>query len=362
MSAPPRPAPAAPSLLDRLDAAAESGDVDARQLADAIGLTVAGLRTALARPALLAAEHAPVVAAALGLDANAVRALRRAGASAAPAPGEAPALAAPGGPPPTLVALLEGSLRAVAGDDATAAALRRAVLDVAAAAAREAGRVLPPGAHELRAREARGEFARAPAPPDAGRAGEAGGDAGARDHPGDAALVAAAAALVGELQAAAPRYDGLFAPLDDAGVDDLLRRHGIAVHAVDGLPGATRTVLTPPIFGRHRLLRPAGATADQRRLTARVALAHLLAGHAGEDAPLPSPAPNDDARLAELVALADLVPFWQVSDARRRGRLGWRALVDDAARHAATLAGDWDGERAADRGALRVALFRTHAL
>ncbi len=356
-SAASRSFPAAPSLVERLDAAAELGDLDARQLADALGLTVAGLRAALARPALLAAEHVPVLAAALGLDAGTVRALRRtsaAGAAGGPSPARTESAADPA---PTVVALLEATMRAVAGDDATAAALRRAVLDVAAAAAREGGRVLPPGAHDLRARAARGEFDRPIA-------------VGAPDVPSDvpahatddAALVAHAAELVRELQTAAPRYDGLFAPLDDAGADDLLRRHGVAVHAVPGVPAGTRMMLTPPLVGRHRLLRAGGATEDQRRLTTRVALAHLLAGHAGEGAPLPSPAPDAPARLADLVALADLVPFWQLSDARRRGRLGWHALAADAARHGAAIAGDWDAARAADRGALRVALFRAHAL
>ncbi|GJG87473.1 hypothetical protein tb265_26540 [Gemmatimonadetes bacterium T265] len=346
--------PPAASLLDRLDAATEAGDVDAHQLADTLGLTVGGLRAALARPALLPAECAPALARALGLEAGMLRALRRA-ASAEPAGrGAAPAADVPrtSTEASSFVAVLGATVAAVAGDDVVTAALRRGVLDVAASAARAAGRVLPPAAYQLRARVARGDFAAPRSDP--------------TSPPGtdstDATLVDAAAALVRALQRAAPGYDGLFAPLDDAGLDDLLRRHGIAVHALDDLPAGSRAVLTPPFFGRYRLLRAGTATADQRRFTARVALVHLLAGHVGETAPLPSPAPLALARLADLVALADLVPFWQLSDARRRGRLGWRALAEDAARHAAALAGDWDARRAVDRGALRVALFRTHAL
>lgn len=355
MSAPPAARrPAAPSLLERLDAAAELGDVDARQLADALGLTVAGLRAALDRPALLAAEHAPVVAAALGLDAGAVRALRR--ASSASGDPTAPPDAAPVGPAPTLVALLEATVGAVAGDDAAAAAFRREVLDLAAAAARAAGRVLPPGAHELRARVARGEFA-APSEAPHESSEPAGSDA-ARD----AALVAEAAALVRELQRAEAGYNGLFAPLADEALDALLRRFGVAAHDAAGAGATARFALTPVLFGRHRLLRAAEAAPDQRRLAARAALAHLVVGHAGDARPLACPAPEEQARLADVVALADLVPFWLVADLRRRGRLGWRALAEHVGGLAGRAAGDWGAERAGDRGMLRVALFRTHAL
>jgi hypothetical protein len=121
-------------------------------------------------------------------------------------------------------------------------------------------------------------------------------------------------------------------------------------------------VLTPPLLGRRRLVFAASATPDQRRLVVRAALAASAAGHAGDDQPLASPAPDGLARVADVVALADLVPFWQVADLRRRGRLGWRALAEHVAALAAAMAGDWDAARSADRGALRVALFRTHQL
>lgn len=340
------------SLLDRLDAATESGDVDPHQLADAVGLTVARLRAALARPALLTADQVSSVARALGLDIGALRALRRVAAAddTVPAPhpmGRAPAVAS--ADPPSLRALLEATVSAIAGDDPGAAALRRGVLDVAVAAAREARRVLPPSIYELRARLARGDFV---APPlSAERPDEDG-----------TVLVEQAAVVVRTLQRAAPRYDGLFAPLDDAAANSMLRAYGVAVHALDGVPPATRAVLTPPLFGRHRLLHAAGVTADQRRLVTRVALAHLAAGHIGEREPLSVPTPAPLARLADLVALADLIPFWQLSEARRKGRLGWRALAALAEREAAALAGDWEPERSADRGELRVALFRRQAL
>jgi len=357
-------------LVARLAAAADAGAVDVRQLADQLGFTAAALQQALARPATLDAEQAGVVAHALGVDQATMRALRRApaahgvsdhGVSDDAAGTITDVTSAPrghAGTPPgprSTLELLDAVLHAVCGD-ADGRALRAAVLDAAERAARDAGRPLPPGAHALRARLTRdpvGGAAQHVDTPD---------HALAPDTADDAGLVAAAAALVRDIQQSAPGYDALFAPLHDDALADLLRRHAVAVQAAGGPRAGTRLVLTPALFGRHRLIVPAAATSDQRRLMARAALAHLLAGHVDDATPLPSPAPPLLARLADLVALADLVPFWQLADARRRGRLGWRALAAHVAELAAGLAGDWGTGRCADRGALRVALFRAHQL
>ena len=79
-------------------------------------------------------------------------------------------------------------------------------------------------------------------------------------------------------------------------------------------------------------------------------------------APLPLPAPPDAERLADLFALADLVPFWQIDDWRRQGRLGWRAVAAAAARTASALAGDWADERASHGATLRVRLYRAYRI
>jgi hypothetical protein len=165
--------------------------------------------------------------------------------------------------------------------------------------------------------------------------------------------------VVRELQRTAPGYDDLFAPLHDDALADLLARHALAVHLAPGVPAGTRFVLTPPLLGRRRLVLSAGATADQRRLAVRTALAHCAAGDGGV---IPSPAPEAAAGVADAAALADLVPFWQVADLRRRGRMGWRAIAAEVARAARAIAGDWPEWRAAARAELRTALFRHHGL
>jgi hypothetical protein len=348
-------------LVARLEAAEDAGAVDARQLADLLGVTAGALRAALARPHALSGEQAAAVARALAVDPATMRALRRApvdddarAAAAAPDGSARGPDAAASETPASTPELLECVLRAVRAD-AIGVALRAAVLDVCEGAARQAGRPLPPGAHALRARLASPDAVEPPAAavalPLTGGAGDAAADAAAR--------LARAAEVVRELQRTAPGYDDLFAPLHDDALADLLARHALAVHLAPGVPAGTRFVLTPPLLGRRRLVLSAGATADQRRLAVRTALAHCAAGDGGV---IPSPAPEAAAGVADAAALADLVPFWQVADLRRRGRMGWRAIAAEVARAARAIAGDWPEWRAAARAELRTALFRHHGL
>ncbi|MGZ8471754.1 MAG: hypothetical protein ACXW61_17890, partial [Gemmatirosa sp.] len=94
----------------------------------------------------------------------------------------------------------------------------------------------------------------------------------------------------------------------------------------------------------------------------RTALAHAAARHVREERQLPAPPPPHERRVAALVALADLVPYFQLAHGRRRARLGWRALADDVARQAARLAGDWPWAWTCDVARLRVALYRRDGL
>ena len=94
----------------------------------------------------------------------------------------------------------------------------------------------------------------------------------------------------------------------------------------------------------------------------RRALAHVLMGHVGEHTPLPFPAPPAVARAADVFALADLVPFWQLHDWRRQGRLGWSSVVTHTARVAMALTQDWHAERAEHAARLRVRLYRENGL
>jgi hypothetical protein len=363
-----------PPLLRLLDAAEEAGELDVRQVAGALGLDVGALRAALATPAALDRAQREALGAALGIDRARLRALLGPIGLAAPAEspatddggvtppaGARPATSEPDAPPPprSTAELLERTVLAI--DDAApwGRAARLAVLDAAERGATAAGRAVPRELHALRAR-----VRAAPAPAlDEPSAEDGAGAPRPRGPlpPEDVQALDDAVVVIRTLQGACAGYDDLFAPVHDEALEGMLRRFTLAVH--DAPLGATcAVVVTPALYGRAVLVRSAQASADQRRVALRTALAHAAAGHVREERPLPAPAPLHERRVAALAALADLVPFWQLAHARRRARLGWSAIADDVARQAARLAGDWPWAWTCDLARLRVALYRRDGL
>jgi hypothetical protein len=251
----------------------------------------------------------------------------------------------------TLAATLERTVAAV-DDDPLGRRVRLAILATVQTAAAEAGRTVPPELYDVRRRVQAGQLP---------WVGEGAIVLEERGAGADDAVLAAAAALVRDVQATASGYADLFAPVHDDALGELLRRLTVSVRAA-ALGPTSACVVTPPLYGRYLLVCSADATADQRRLALRRGLAHVMAGHVGALAPLPLPAPPAAERLADLAALADLVPFWQIEDLRRQGRLGWRAVTDAVARTTRALAGDWADERAQDRAVLRIRLYRAYRI
>ncbi|MGZ8455478.1 MAG: hypothetical protein ACXWZ4_02620, partial [Gemmatirosa sp.] len=237
-------------------------------------------------------------------------------------------------------------------------AARLAVLDAAERGATAAGRAVPRELHALRAR-VRG----APVPDGS----DDGASTSTAPHPRgplppeDVLVLDEAVRVIRTLQGAGAGYDDLFAPVHDDALEGMLRRFTLAVHEAP-LGATCAVVVTPALYGRAVLVRSAQASADQRRVALRTALAHAAAGPVREERPLPAPAPPHERRVAALVALADLVPYFQLAHGRRRARLGWRALADDVARQAARLAGDWPWAWTCDVARLRVALYRRDGL
>jgi hypothetical protein len=328
-------------------------------------MTDSALDAALTDPDRLTREQRDALARVLGVERSVVRAAcdaarRRAPKRephapepdpmpAAPERDPAPVAELPEAQPRSLAELLERTVAAVA-DDALGRRIRLSLLTTVQTAAAEAGRPVPTEVHEIRARVLRGAL------PWIGAGGVFVDEAGA---PADHALLDAVAAAVRAVQRpeAGSGYDGLFAPIHDDALDTLLRRSTIAVRPA-ALGATSACIVTPPLYGRHLVVSSTEATPDQRRVALRRALAHVLCAHVGEFTPLPFPAPAAIERTADVFALADLIPFWQVHEWRRAGRLGWRAAMREAARIAVALAPDWDATRAADAGRLRVLLYR----
>lgn len=177
----------------------------------------------------------------------------------------------------------------------------------------------------------------------------------------DADVLQAVADAVGQLQRLGIGYDDLFSPLPDEALDAALRRLTIRAsgHALG--TGALELV-TPPLYGRYLLLWSTDVDADRRRFALRHGIGHVVAGHvttprfltAGGDWMAPA------ERVADLFALADLVPFHQVA-ALRRGN-GWRIVRAEIAALVRMHTLDWPAARVDDRAAMRVALYRERAL
>jgi hypothetical protein len=176
----------------------------------------------------------------------------------------------------------------------------------------------------------------------------------------DEDVLRATADAVRQLQRLGIGYDDLFSPLTDEGLHEALRRLTIRAsgHALGTGANAPLELVTPPLYGRYLLLWSTDVDDDRRRFALRHGMGHVVAGHVTTPRFLAADgdwtAPVE--RTADLFALADLVPFPQIS-ALKRGN-SWRAVRDEIAALVWMHTLDWPAERVQDRAVMRVALFR----
>jgi len=178
---------------------------------------------------------------------------------------------------------------------------------------------------------------------------------------GDADVLAAAADAVRQLQRLGVGYDDLFSPLPDEGIALALRRLTIRASG-HALGREELELVTPPLFGRYLLLFSTDVDDDRRRFAVRHGMGHVVAGHVQRPSFLSTSGDcmAVEERVADLFALADLVPFHQVG-ALRRGN-GWRVVREEVARFVRLHTLDWAEARVTDRATLRVALYREMGL
>jgi hypothetical protein len=178
---------------------------------------------------------------------------------------------------------------------------------------------------------------------------------------GDADVLHAVADAVRQLQRLGIGYDDLFSPLPDEALDIALRRLTIRASG-HALGTETLELVTPPLYGRYLLLWSTDVDADRRRFALRHGMGHVASGHV--TAPRFLTADGDwmtaDERIADLFALADLVPFHHVASLRRGN--GWRVVKDQVAALVRLHTHAWPAERVDDRAAMRVALYRALGL
>jgi transcriptional regulator with XRE-family HTH domain len=366
-------------LVALVEAVLEQRDLDQRDVAEQLGLSVSAFRARLEQPGRLSRDDVQNLARALGVPrdrlstaiAEAVRA----------SPDDAPADAEDDAPVPirpddaeadAAVSDVAVTLRrtiAAIDDGPAGTALRLALLDGLRELVREAGYPPPPEYYDLRTRvQSRESFAGARAPmlghvPDS--EGEETADADAESTEAvdeDRAAVDLALAGVRRVQETGAGYADLFSPLHDDALGAVLARFEVRVHEAPLADGGT-FVVTPRVHGRHLLVCAATGDVYRRAFARRQALGLVLAG-ALDDLAATNADPGSAARAhraADLFALADVAPFWQIHDLRR-ARLGWAAVTDAMAVAVRAQTTGWSAERVRDRAALRVALYRKHGV
>lgn len=173
----------------------------------------------------------------------------------------------------------------------------------------------------------------------------------------DAAVVAAALRLVDEARRTVDAYAGPMAPLRTDQVSALLVANACHVE-VFPFQSSTVAMTLPPCGGVYPILLNRAAERTDRFFALRHELAHVMAGDCAgpvflaEEGYMTHP-----ERVADLFALADLVPGRWIGDLRR-GRTPWKAVRHEVEEAIATYAETWPPDRLADRAALRLKLYR----
>jgi hypothetical protein len=177
----------------------------------------------------------------------------------------------------------------------------------------------------------------------------------------DDAVIAAAHRLVQQARGVVSAYAGPCAPVRTDQVGELL---AAAECHVETFPFQSDTVAMtlPRCAGVYPVLLNRNAERTDRFFALRHEVAHVMAGDV-EGAVFLSEQGFGAAeeRVADLFALADLVPGWWIAEVRR-GKTAWRAVKAEVALAVAEYAETWPPARFADRAELRLRLYRERGI
>lgn len=177
----------------------------------------------------------------------------------------------------------------------------------------------------------------------------------------DVRVVSVAAWLIAVARRAIQDYAGPRAPLRTDQVAALLAASGCHVE-VFPFQSDTVAMTLPRCAGVHPVLVNQDAVRTDRFFALRHEAAHVLAGDLEGAVYLAHEGYCAHAeRVADLFALADLVPGWWIAGVRR-GRTPWREVRAEVAGAVAAYAESWPAERLQDRAMLRVRLFRDRGI
>lgn len=188
---------------------------------------------------------------------------------------------------------------------------------------------------------------------------------GAHPRPEDVAVITDVMQVIDTLGERGLLYGDLFSPLHDDGVLELARRMTVQVtYAAIGERDLEAVV--PPVYGRYLMVISTDVDERRRAFALRHGLGHVAAGHVTDIAFLRSLEERNEwmaheERVADLFALVDLVPWWQIGELRK-GRTSWGALRQMCCRIIRQHTIDWPEARVMDRAELRLALYRADSM
>ena len=170
-------------------------------------------------------------------------------------------------------------------------------------------------------------------------------------------VVAAAARVIDAARALVEHYAGPLAPVRTDQISALLSRADCHLE-VFPFRSDTIAMTLPRCANVYPILVNRSAERIDRQFALRHEIAHVLAGDA-EGAVFLTDAGymTLPERVADLFALADLVPGWWIADVRK-GQTPWRQVRAEITLALAEYAESWPAERLEDRAELRLRLFR----
>lgn len=182
----------------------------------------------------------------------------------------------------------------------------------------------------------------------------------------DQAVLREAVSVVEALRERVRWYAGDFSPIRTDQLAELLQRSSCFLHLThfpqSMVDGGDIAFVAPAIRGINAITVDRGASRVDRQLAIRHELAHVARADVEEITYMTErDYRSHGERVADLVALADLVPARIIAFMRKR-RVPWRAVLEEVQGAIETYASSWTSDRVEDRAALRVALYRERAI
>lgn len=169
------------------------------------------------------------------------------------------------------------------------------------------------------------------------------------------------ARLVEAAREIAPDYARRSAPVGSYVVSQLLRAKSCTLTFAD-LDESCAGLTLPAVSGVYTVVINNDESAADAVVTIRHELGHVMAGDVDEPTFMDDHDLSWTERVADLFALADVIPAGMIRNWMAPGRPRWAQLTRDIAGLVAGFAPGWSERRTADRARLRVLLYRERGI